>query len=35
VQFDKLDLGYLQYWALELELSDLLTRSLMEAGYSF
>jgi hypothetical protein len=25
----------LQYWALELELSDLLTRSLMEAGYSF
>jgi hypothetical protein len=35
VQFDKLDLSYLQYWALELELSDLLTRSLMEAGYSF
>ena len=35
VQFDKLDLGYLQYWALELELSDLLTRSLAEAGYSF
>ena len=34
VQFGKLDLSYLQYWALELELSDLLGRSLIEAGYS-
>lgn len=34
VQFGKLDLGYLQYWALELELSELLGRSLIEAGYS-
>ncbi|MGH2413746.1 MAG: hypothetical protein ACRDEA_08650, partial [Microcystaceae cyanobacterium] len=34
VQFGKLDLSYLQYWALELELSDLLARSLIEADYS-
>jgi hypothetical protein len=34
VQFGKLDLSYLHYWALELELSDLLARSLIEAGYS-
>lgn len=34
VQSDKLDLSYLQYWALELELSDLLARSFVAAGYS-
>lgn len=33
VQSGQLDLSYLQYWASELKLSDLLARSLLEAGY--
>ena len=33
VQVGKLDLNYLRDWALTLELSELLTRSLIESGY--